>query len=74
MKSNESSKISNYKLYDIRQGVLVWQGDIKYNGGRFLYGLPEQEAVWVDHEYIWNLRVTAYRNVICGIFVSTRHI
>jgi hypothetical protein len=59
VKSNESSKISNYKLYDIRQGVLVWQGDIKYNGGRFLYGLPEQEDVWVDHEYIWNLRVTA---------------
>ena len=52
MKSNESSKISNYKLYDIRQGVLVWQGDIKYNGGRFLYGLPEQEAERVDHGYI----------------------
>jgi len=39
-------------LCDIRQGALVRQGDIKYSEGRFLYGLPEQEAEWVDHGYI----------------------
>ena len=41
------------------KGFLAMTKEATSTVGSDVYKRQEQEAVWVDHEYIWNLRVTA---------------